>query len=73
MYDTYAAFYEQEKDVHQAEIELFLSQTTLEEGDHVLDIACGNGFLALNAKKLVGNGIVTGIDINSKMLEFTNR
>lgn len=39
----------------------------------MLEIGRGNGFQALNAKKLVGNGIVIGIDFSSKMLESTNR
>lgn len=40
-------------------------------GQRVLDVACGTGVIARNAVKLVGaSGSVTGIDLNSGMLEM---
>ncbi|MBC2776473.1 methyltransferase domain-containing protein [Parasphingopyxis marina] len=38
-------------------------------GDHVLDVACGTGVLALEAKRRAGDGgIVRGLDCNAGML-----
>lgn len=37
-------------------------------GETVLDIACGTGVVAREAAKLMGQGCVTGLDLNSGML-----
>ena len=43
-------------------------------GQHVLDVACGTGILALAAAARVGNsGSVTGVDINEGMLAVAAR
>ena len=68
LYDAYAAAYEQESHTHEAEINVFLSEAELKDGESVLNIGCGNDKLTLGAKKLVGNGTVIGVDISAKML-----
>ncbi len=45
---------------------------SVNEGDAVLDVACGTGFAARAAASVVGgSGSVTGSDINSAMLRST--
>ena len=42
----------------------------LQQGEHVLDIACGTGFVAQTAAQCVGaEGRVVGIDLNASMIE----
>mgnify|MGYP001048888447 CR=1 FL=1 len=49
--------------------EELLGLTSLEEGERVLDVACGTGVTTRIAKRDVGaRGAVTGLDINSSML-----
>ena len=46
----------------------------IEEGQHVLDVACGTGVLARAAASRVGpKGSVIGLDINEGMLEVARR
>lgn len=47
-----------------------LSQSDLQKGERVLDVACGTGIVARTASQKVGKtGSVTGLDINPAMLE----
>jgi ubiquinone/menaquinone biosynthesis C-methylase UbiE len=47
-----------------------LERAQLEEGDHVLDVACGTGIVSRFAKEAVGErGRVVGVDLNPGMLE----
>jgi ubiquinone/menaquinone biosynthesis C-methylase UbiE len=47
-----------------------LAAADVQAGDRVLDIACGTGILAREAKRFVGaSGSVVGIDINEGMLD----
>lgn len=53
---------------------VFLDHVSVRPGNHVLDVACGTGAVALAALDRVGpNGSVTGCDINPAMLEFAQR
>jgi ubiquinone/menaquinone biosynthesis C-methylase UbiE len=47
--------------------EEFISRLTLSPGDRVLDVACGNGNLAIAARRR--GAIVTGVDIAANLLE----
>jgi ubiquinone/menaquinone biosynthesis C-methylase UbiE len=40
----------------------------LNPGMNVLDVACGPGFTACELAKFVGNGTVTGVDINEELI-----
>lgn len=40
----------------------------LKPGMNVLDVACGPGFTACELAKAVGNGTVTGVDINEELI-----
>jgi ubiquinone/menaquinone biosynthesis C-methylase UbiE len=46
----------------------------VQPGQHVLDVACGTGAVAREARKVVGTaGSVTGLDLNEGMLAVTRR
>ncbi len=46
----------------------------IQDGDNVLDVACGTGVLARFTKEKVGEkGLVTGVDINEGMLAVAER
>ncbi|ASC70902.1 2-methyl-6-phytyl-1,4-hydroquinone methyltransferase [Halomicronema hongdechloris C2206] len=46
----------------------------IQEGQHVLDVACGTGVLARVVAERVGrNGSVSGVDVNPGMLAVANR
>lgn len=54
--------------------ELTLNHVTVQEGDRVLDVACGTGIVArLVAEKVGPSGTVTGVDLNSGMIEAAQR
>jgi len=40
----------------------------LNPGMNVLDLACGPGFTACELAKFVGDGTVTGVDINEELI-----
>src|SRR5215831_13072576 len=42
-------------------------------GEHVLDVGCGTGALAIVLKSRVGAGKVAGIDPSREMIEFAKR
>lgn len=51
-----------------------LGHVSIEEGDHLLDLACGTGIVARKAVSLVGDtGSVIGLDINEGMLEVAQQ
>jgi 2-polyprenyl-3-methyl-5-hydroxy-6-metoxy-1,4-benzoquinol methylase len=46
----------------------------VKEGMHVMDVGCGMGFFSIGMAKLVGdNGKVFSVDLQSKMLEITEK
>ena len=52
-------------------IEQVIGRSTLQPGEHVLDVGTGTGAVALSAASLVGAaGLVTGIDISAEMLSL---
>jgi ubiquinone/menaquinone biosynthesis C-methylase UbiE len=52
----------------------FLEYIPLDEGDRVLDVACGTGAVArLAAQKVGSSGSVSGVDINPGMLDVARR
>lgn len=52
------------------ENEAVISHANLQEGDCVLDIGCGTGFLSLEAAKRIGSsGKVIGMDARQEMLD----
>jgi ubiquinone/menaquinone biosynthesis C-methylase UbiE len=44
------------------------NEAGLKPGMNVLDLACGPGFTACELAKTVGNGTVTGVDINEELI-----
>lgn len=54
--------------------DLILDRLAAEPGDHILDVGCGNGALALAIAALVEpGGSVTGLDISTPMLDVARR
>ena len=54
--------------------EPLMQAATIEEGDSVLDVACGTGVVARAAAARAGpGGLVTGVDLNPAMLEVARR
>ena len=50
--------------------ERLIEQSSLQEGDRILDVGCGTGIVARRAAARVGEqGIVVGVDINEGMLK----
>jgi len=50
--------------------ELTLQHVELNEGDRVIDVACGTGIVArLVAEKIGKSGVVAGVDLNAGMIE----
>jgi ubiquinone/menaquinone biosynthesis C-methylase UbiE len=45
-------------------------QGQLTTGERVLDLACGTGFVARTAAKVVGTEHVVGVDVNPMMLTW---
>lgn len=51
-----------------------LAAASLEEGERVLDVACGTGLLTFEAARLVGTaGQVVGTDISGRMIDTARR
>ena len=73
MYDERSEKYD-ENDVHVRQSQDYIQWTNLKKGESVLDLACGTGLVALQAKHEVGeNGHVVGIDISEGMLKVARR
>lgn len=73
LYNICAEQYESDRAAHEPEIEIFLQLAELKANENILDLGCGNGLLTVAAKKLVGNGVVVGIDISQKMLQLAKK
>jgi len=51
-------------------VETLLDCAGVDEGQRVLDVACGTGVVARAAARVVGpNGLVSGIDLNPAMIQ----
>ena len=51
--------------------DLMMSMVDLDQGQHMLDIACGTGLVAFPAAETVGsNGRLVGTDISDRMVEI---
>jgi SAM-dependent methyltransferase len=66
-----AAFYERYvKFVMEPWVRRLVDVAALQPAEHVLDVACGTGFVArLAAQRLGANGRAVGIDLNASMIE----
>lgn len=54
--------------------ERLLDRANIQEGDHVLDVACGTGIVARQSAPRVGeSGLVIGLDINEGMLAMAEQ
>jgi ubiquinone/menaquinone biosynthesis C-methylase UbiE len=50
--------------------ERILAEIGVQTGDIFVDLACGSGFFAMPAAKIIGSeGVVCGVDIDSEVLE----
>ncbi|KAL8856239.1 MAG: hypothetical protein Q9178_007156 [Gyalolechia marmorata] len=58
---------------HNRQAHEYIQCAKLQEGQSVLDLACGTGLVTLLAKDAVGEGKVIGIDMSSGMLEVARR
>ncbi len=66
--DRYEGYWRRQLEPAQA---LLLHMATLEEGERVLDLACGTGLVTLPAADAVGpGGNVVGTDISQRMVEL---
>jgi len=73
MYDERSDKYD-DSDVHVRQARDYIQWADLKEGQSVLDLACGTGLVALEAKKRVGaSGHVVGVDISDGMLSVARR
>lgn len=73
LYDERSEQYD-ENEVHVRQAHDYLEWAQLNEGESVLDLACGTGHVALGAKRVVGpSGHVVGIDISEGMLNVARR
>jgi ubiquinone/menaquinone biosynthesis C-methylase UbiE len=65
-----AYLYALEYEYQQEDVELFVNFADLKEGQNVLDLGCGTGWVASAAKRIVGNqGKVVGVDCSGNMLQ----
>lgn len=53
--------------------EVIISKLTIQENDHVLDVACGTGEPGLTIALLAKNGKVVGTDLSDKMLVIADK
>ncbi|MCJ1249812.1 hypothetical protein MMC30_007038 [Trapelia coarctata] len=59
---------------HAAHARDFVKHASLQQGQHVLDLACGTGLVSIPAAGAVGpKGSVTGVGITSEMLEIAKK
>jgi len=59
---------------HVAHARDFVKHASLQQGQHVLDLACGTGLVSIPAAGAVGPmGSVTGVDITAEMLEIAKK
>ncbi|CAF9911756.1 hypothetical protein IMSHALPRED_010565 [Imshaugia aleurites] len=59
--------------LHVRQAQEYIKRAELQEGETVLDLACGTGLVTLLAKKQVRRGRVVGVDISNGMLEVARR
>lgn len=72
MYDERSAHYDDSFHVRLAQD--YIKFAKLQEGEMLLDLACGTGLVSLLAKKEVGGrGYVVGVDISRGMLDIARR
>ena len=72
LYDERSAAYDQS--FHPRQAEDFITWAELEEGQQMLDLACGTGLVALLAKKEVGpRGKVIAVDVSEQMMNEGRR
>jgi SAM-dependent methyltransferase len=50
----------------------FLAAAAITEGDHVLDVGCGNGQSTRDAARIAAQGSALGIDLSSQMLALAS-
>ncbi|OAL39898.1 hypothetical protein AYO20_00810 [Fonsecaea nubica] len=73
MYDERSEEYD-ENDVHVKQAQDYIKWAALKDGDSLLDLACGTGLVAIDAKQVVGrSGRVVGVDISEGMLNVARR
>ncbi|KAH0847345.1 hypothetical protein AYO21_03744 [Fonsecaea monophora] len=73
MYDERSEQYD-ENDVHVKQAQDYIKWAALKDGDSLLDLACGTGLVAIDAKQVVGrSGRVVGVDISEGMLNVARR
>jgi ubiquinone/menaquinone biosynthesis C-methylase UbiE len=71
-YETRSADYD--STWHSDFTERFISYLDIQEGQDVLDLACGTGLLTfLEAEKVGSSGTVTGVDVTPSMLAVASR
>ena len=69
IYNKRASSYDSEGGFHPVQAADYIKWMNLEPGQHVLDLACGTGAIAIPASKIVGpSGKVVGIDISGDSL-----
>jgi ubiquinone/menaquinone biosynthesis C-methylase UbiE len=68
-----AHLYDTVSDYHRRDIPPFIESASLKEGEHVLDLGTGTGWVIIAAKRCVGEGVVVGVDCVPAMLAGAQR
>lgn len=72
MYDDKAARYEYHQGFHRGDIQNFLQRAKIQQGEHVLDLGTGTGWVAAAARQYT-DGVIFGIDISPEMLAIAKQ
>src|SRR5688572_33272599 len=51
----------------------FLDAEVIGRGDHVVDVGCGTGAPTRDVARIASEGVVTGIDLSTRMLELARK